>query len=95
MNEKKFSIPLIIMSVIALAASFFCFCVEGSVLGLVTMIVSTKKREKYFVKIPIALSVIAVVFGLFMLMIFISHSVKGISTTNYWFIQLLFGKKAE
>ncbi len=95
MNEKKFSIPLIIMSVIALAASFFCFCVEGSVLGLVTMIVSTKKREKYFVKIPIALSVIAVVFGLLMLMIFISHSVKGISTTNYWFIQLLFGKKAE
>lgn len=95
MNEKKFSIPIIVMSVIALAASFFCFCVEGGVLGIATIIVSMKKRDKYFVKIPIVLSVIAVAFGIFMLMIFISHSLKGISTTNYWFIQLLFGKKAE
>lgn len=95
MNEKKFSIPIIVMSVIALAASFFCFCVEGGVLGIATIIVSMKKRDKYLVKIPIALAVIAVAFAIGMLMLFISQSRKGMPATSYWFLQLLFGKMPE
>lgn len=80
------------MAVAALLASFFLFCVEGIVIATAAIIICLKLREKYLVKIPVIISVLAVIVGAAFLIFFISHSREGVPATSYWFIRLLFSK---
>lgn len=94
MNEKKFSIPLIIMAVISLILGIvISFPVEGAVLSLITIIICVKKSDKYLVKIPIVLACIGMALGLGFLAFQIYLSIReGYPASSYWFIELLFGK---
>lgn len=94
MIEKKFSIPLILMSVVSLIfGAVISFPVEGAVISLITIILSVKKRDRYLVKIPIVLACIGMIIGLGFLAFQIYLSIReGYPASSYWFIELLFGK---
>ncbi len=92
MTERKFNIPLIIISILALALGLFGFSAESILLGVITIIFSVKMREKYLIKIPIAISIIAILGSGLFLSFLIWQEVKGIGSTNYWLMRLIFGK---
>lgn len=49
MNEKKFNGVLIAMAVISFLLSLFNFPLEGTAAGIVTIVLSCLKKEKYVV----------------------------------------------
>ena len=56
MIDRKFNVPLIIMSVAALGLGFISLSAESILLGIITIIASVKLREKYLIKIPVAIT---------------------------------------
>ena len=90
MTERKFNIPLILMSVAALGLSIFAFPVEGIVLGLITIMASIKLRKKYLIKIPITLCIVSIVFSAAFLAFLIWTEFHG-AHSSYWLMQLIFG----
>lgn len=92
MTERKFNIPLIIMSAVALGLWFFGLPGESIVLAVITIIASVKLRSRYLIKIPIALSILAILISTAFLTFMIVHESRGISSTDYWLMRLIFGR---
>ena len=90
MTEKKFNVSLIIMGAVSLALGCFSFCFEAIVVGIVTLIISIVNKEKYRVKIPVALSIAGIVLGICMLAFMFYTCTVTKNTTGYWFVDLFF-----
>ncbi len=90
MTEKKFNVPLTIMGLAALGLGIFSFCAEASLLGIITLIISLVKKDKFRVKIPVALSIAGIVLGICMLAFMFYTCTVTKNTTGYWFVDLFF-----
>lgn len=90
MTERKFNIPLILLAAAAFAVVFFGFSVEGILLAVITIIISVKLREKYLVKIPIAVCIAAIAVAGAFIAFMIYTGTKG-GYNSYWLMRLIFG----
>ena len=91
MTERRFSIPLILLSIASFVIGFFGFAVESIVLAIAVILISLKLREKYLIKIPVSICIISIVASGAFLALMIYHSSQGMSSSSYWLIKLLFG----
>ena len=92
MIDRKFNVPLIIMSVAALGLGFISLSAESILLGIITIIASVKLREKYLIKIPVAICILAIVLSAAFLALLIWHESQHMSSSDYWLMRLIFGK---
>ncbi len=90
MTEKKFSIPLILLAAASFAIGFFGLAAEGILLGIIAIIIAVKMREKYLIKIPIAICIVSIVFSAVFLAFLIWTEFHG-AYSSYWLMQLIFG----
>ena len=90
MNDKKFYKPGIILSAAAVLLSFFCFSAESVIVGIIALIISLRKRDEYRIKIPVVLSVIAIVSSLAEIIGMIYMYLSMGATTDYWLFSLIF-----
>lgn len=91
MTEKRFSIPLILLAVVSFGIGFFGFAAESILLAVGVIIASIKLREKYLIKIPVAICIIAIIASGAFLALMMYHSSQGMASSSYWLIKLLFG----
>lgn len=93
MTEKKFNVLLTVMAVVSFVlCAVLSFPVEGIVLGLITIIISLRKREQYRVLIPCIVSAVGIALGLgFLIFLIWTNLESGIATSDYWFIKLISG----
>ena len=61
MTERRFNLPLILLAAAAFAIGFFGLYAESIVLAVGVLIASIKLREKYLIKIPVAICIIGIV----------------------------------
>lgn len=93
MNEKKFDVVSIIISAVAMLLSLFCFSVESIAAAVVSLVLSIRRKEKYRTGIAVVFSVIAIIGSIAFLAFMFYLSLKtGHSASDYWLIQLFFGK---
>lgn len=90
MTERKFNIPLILLAAASIVAGFFGFSVEGIALAVITIIISVKLREKYLIKIPVAICIAAILFSGAFLAFHIWTCLHG-ARSSYWLLHLIFG----
>lgn len=90
MNDKKFYKPGIILSAAAVLLSFFCFSAESVIVGIIALVISLRKRDEYRIKIPVVLSVIAIVSSLAEIIGMIYMYLSMGATTDYWLFSLIF-----
>ena len=90
MTEKRFSIPLILLAVVSFGIGFFGFAVESIVFALGVIIASIKLREKYLIKIPVAICIISVIASGAFLAFLIYTGING-GYNSYWLMRLIFG----
>ncbi|MBQ2824194.1 MAG: hypothetical protein IJF18_06430 [Oscillospiraceae bacterium] len=90
MNDKKFYKPGIIFSAAAVLLSFFCFSAESVIVGIIALVISLRKRDEYRIKIPVVLSVIAIVSSLAEIIGMIYMYLSMGATTDYWLFSLIF-----
>ncbi len=71
MIEKKFNKPALIISALAVLTGWFCgpFYFVSILLGITAIIIAIKKRKTHLVKLPVFLSVIAIIIGIFDLLL--------------------------
>lgn len=91
MTERRFSIPLILLAVVSFGIGFFGFAVESIVFAVGIIIASMKLREKYLIKIPIAICIVSIVFSAAFLAFMIYTGIKG-GYNDYWLMKLIFGE---
>lgn len=91
MTEKRFSILLILLAAASFAIGFFGFAVESIVFAVGVMIASLKLREKYLIKIPVAICIISIVFSASFIVFLIYTGTKG-GYNSYWLMRLIFGE---
>ena len=91
MTERRFSIPLILLAVVAFGIGIFGFAVESIVFAVGVIIASMKLREKYLIKIPIAICIVSIVCSAAFLAFMIYTGIKG-GYNDYWLMKLLFGE---
>lgn len=86
MTEKKFHIPSMLVSVLALVLGLTGLSIEGIIVAIIAIVFSLKKKETHLIKINIVTSVIAILSAIvtFALVLFIS--------TNYGFDPSFFHK---
>lgn len=86
MTEKKFHIPSMLVSVLALVLGLTGLWIEGIIVAIIAIVFSLKKKETHLIKINIVTSVIAILSAIvmFALVLFIS--------TNYGFDPSFFHK---
>ncbi len=72
MIERKFNKAAIIFSALALIAGWsgVLFSIPAFAFGITAIFLSIKKRETHLVKLPVFLSVIAIIMGIFDLLLF-------------------------
>lgn len=92
MKDKKFHALSIIVSVIAAILSFCGFAVEDVAAGIAGLIMAIKKKDNYRIKIPVIISLLAIIGGLLWITQFIILGVNGTGSVNYWLFVLIFGK---
>ena len=93
MKEKKFDVVSIIISAVAMVLSIFCFSVESVAAAVVSLVLSIRRKEKYRTGIAVVFSVIAIIGSIAFLAFMFYLSLKtGHSASDYWFIQLFFGR---
>ncbi|SHM88509.1 hypothetical protein [Ruminococcus flavefaciens] len=90
MNEKRFSILLILLAVVSFGIGFFGFAVESIIFAVGVIIVSMKLREKYLIKIPTAICIVSIIFSAAFLAFMIYTGIKG-TYNDYWLMKLIFG----
>ena len=90
MTERRFSILLILLAVVSFGIGFFGLAAESILLGIITIIIAVKMREKYLIKIPIAICIVAIVFSAAFLAFLIWTELHG-ARSSYWLMQLIFG----
>lgn len=92
MTERRFNLPLILLAAAAFAIGFFGLSAESIILAVGVLIASIKLREKYLIKIPVAICIIAIIASGAFLAFLIWQEVKGVGATDYWLMRLIFGK---
>lgn len=65
MIERKFNKIAIILSVLAVISGWGAFIIPTFVLAIIAIIIAIKKKETHLVKLPVFLSVIAIIIGIF------------------------------
>lgn len=67
MIERKFNKPALIISSLAIVAGWFVspFGFIAIILGIIAIIIAVKKRETHLVRLPVFLSVLAIIMGIF------------------------------
>ena len=90
MNDKKFLIPGIVVSAIALALSIFGFSVEALVLSIVSLIINLRKRQEFRIKIPVVLIAAGVFPAVTEIIFMIWVGTSGSGSTGYWLFDLIF-----
>lgn len=90
MNEKKFYLPALIVSILAAGLSFFLFSVEGIVAGIIGLVLSIIKRKTHLTKLSTVLSILAILGGLTMIAFWSYFFLRGGNPTEYWLFRLLF-----
>ncbi len=95
MNDKKFDVLSISISVIAFLLAFFCYSFEAVVVGIIGLVLAIKRKAKYRTKIAAVLSVFAIILGIGFFALLCYHHIKYGGMTDYWFFELLFGKMPE
>lgn len=92
MNEKKFDVLSISISIAALLFSFFTFfTVESIAVAVISLVLSYRRREKYRTKIAVVISILAIVLALVFFAILCHISIlSGKPAINYWLINLIF-----
>ena len=91
MTERRFSIPLILLAVVSFGIGFFGFAVESIAFAVGVIIASLKLREKYLIKIPIAICIASIITSAAFLAFMIYTGTKG-SNNSYWLMRLIFGE---
>ena len=93
MNEKKFSIVLIVLSVLVFIISeFLMLPIEGSVCAAAVIIASFVNRNKYRIKIPVMISVFTIFISAVSLVMQCIFSIEyGSAIDDYWFLEMLYG----
>ena len=91
MTERRFSVPLILLAVVSFGIGFFGFTVESIVFAVGVIIASMKLREKYLIKIPIAICIVSIVCSAAFLAFMIYTGIKG-GYNDYWLMKFLFGE---
>lgn len=93
MKEKKFDALSIIISAAALAFSFFSFSVEAIAAAVITLIICYRRKDRYRTKIAVIFSILAIIGSLSFIAFLCYVSRKsGYVASDYWLIQLIFGK---
>ena len=90
MTERKFSIPLMLMAAAVLGLVVFAFPAEAIMLAIITIIISAKLREKYLIKIPIVVCVVAIAVACAFIAFMIYTCMKG-GYNSYWLMRIIFG----
>lgn len=91
MTERRFSIPLILLSIASIVIGFFGFAVESIVLAIAVIVISLKLREKYLIKIQLIISIITIIVSGAFLAFLIYTGIHG-SYNSYWLMRLIFGE---
>lgn len=91
MTERKFNIPLILLAAVSFALGFFGLPVGSILLALGVIVISLILRGKYLTKIQILISVISITASSLFLGFLIWQECKGIGSTDYWLMRLIFG----
>jgi hypothetical protein len=75
MIERKFNKAAIILSALAFIAGWsgVLFSIPAFVFGITAIVLSIKKRETHLVKLPVFLSVVAIITGIFFLLMFYTN----------------------
>lgn len=93
MKEKKFYIPSIVISAVAMVMFIFALPVESIAAGIVSLIISMRKRENYRIRAAVAIAIGAIVLSAaFLILIVVFSTKQGAASSNYWLLQLIFGK---
>lgn len=92
MEEKKFYGAGMLLGVISFIVVMFEPMV-GGVLGIVSLYMNVKNKERYRVKIGVACAIISLLCSIAFLawMIWIGLTMPN-GGTDYWFFKLIFGK---
>ena len=74
MTEKKFHIPSMLVSILALILGLTGLSIESIIVAIIAIVFSLKKKETHLIKINIVTSVIAILSAIvmFALILFIS-----------------------
>ncbi len=86
MTEKKFHIPSMLVSILALVLGLTGLSIEGIIVAVIAIVFSLKKKETHLIKINIVTSVIAILSAIVMLALILFIS------TNYGFDPSFFHK---
>lgn len=72
MIERKFNKAAVIISALAVIAGWFLapYFFIAVIMGIIAIVISIKKKETHLVKLPMFLSVIAIIMGIFDLLLF-------------------------
>lgn len=89
--ERKFNIPAVTVSAIAVLLGFFCFSVEAVAAGILGIYLTLRKKDTHLIKLPLFLSILAIIGSIIFIIIVIIDCVKHNSTNSYWLYSLLFG----
>lgn len=67
MIERKFNKTALIISALAVLSGWFLgiYFFIPVILGIIAIIIAVKKRETHLVKLPVFLSVLAIIMGIF------------------------------
>ncbi len=88
MIEKKFNKPAIILSAIALALDFLGFAFESIIVAIFAIVLTVRKKETNFVKLPVFLSIVAIIGSILFLILLIKTNLMG-GESGYWFADLI------
>lgn len=91
MTERRFSIPLILLSIASFLIGFFGLAAESIVLAIAVIVISLKLREKYLIKIQVIISIITIIVSGAFLGFLIYTGTQG-SYDSYWLMRLIFGE---
>lgn len=75
MIERKFNKAAIIFSALAFIAGWsgVLFSIPAFVFGITAIVIAVRKRETHLVKLPVFLSVIAIISGIFFLLMYYTN----------------------
>ena len=88
MQEKKFFVPATVLAAVGCVCAFLMLPVEAIAAGCIGLLLSVMKRNTHRTKLPLVLSIIALIAGAGVLFWFFYSGAKGIAGTEYWFYKL-------
>lgn len=91
MNEKKFFVPGMILSAVAVILAWFALPVESLAASIVSLILNLKRKDTRHVKIGVVLAIIAILMDVVLLAYGLWLGFSQSRWVSYWLFRLLFG----